>query len=300
MIIQNQSEAKKKLVWKIVFIVSTAIFAVSILSMLVTVGIRVYEIISLKSQSEKLQEMKTIAIEEEDEEPYYQWEIAEKKQEALGKKVERIELLPEYEILYKENSDIIGWLQIDDTPIDYPVMQKKDDEDYYLSHDFYGKKNSNGTLILDEASRVGVGVVSNSYKLGNKPSTNLIIHGHTMKTGDMFGKLHLYEEEEYGKTHSVIHFDSLYEKREYELMCVFYSEVFEKDADVFKYYNFIEAASEEEFTEWYDNVKSKALYPTGVLAEYGDEFLTLSACSYHKEEGRFVVVAKRIYPDMEK
>ena len=231
MIMQNQSEVKKKLVWKIVFIVSTAIFAVSILSMLATVGIRVYEIISLKSQSEKLQEMKTIAIEEENEEPYYQWEIAEKKQEALGKKVERIELLPEYEILYKENSDIIGWLQIDDTKIDYPVMQKKDDENYYLSHDFYGKKNSNGTLILDEASQVGVGIVSNSYKMGNKPSTNLIIHGHTMKTGDMFGKLHLYEEEEYGKAHSVIRFDSLYEKREYELMCVFYSEVFEKDAD---------------------------------------------------------------------
>lgn len=298
MIIQNQNDAKKKMIWKIVFIVSSVIFGLSILSMLVMVGIRVYEIISLKNQSQKLQEMKVVVADEE-EEPYYQWEIEEQKQEALGHKVEKVELLPEYEMLYEENPDIIGWLQIDDTKIDYPVMQKKGNEDYYLSHDFYGKKNSNGTLILDEDCEAGVGIADNSYKMGLKPSTNLIIHGHTMKTGDMFGKLHLYDDEEYGKAHSVIRFDSLYEKREYELMCVFYSEVYAKDDDVFKYYNFFDAASEEEFTEWFDNVKSQAIYPTGVLAEYGDEFLTLSACSYHKEEGRFVVIAKRIYPETE-
>ncbi|MBE5880053.1 MAG: class B sortase [Lachnospiraceae bacterium] len=298
MIIQNQNDAKKKMVWKIVFIVSTVIFGLSILSMLVMVGIRAYEIISLKIQSDKLQEMKVVA-EEEDDEPYYQWEIEAQKQGELAPKVEKVELLPEYENLYDENPDIIGWLTIDGTKIDYPVMQKKDDEDYYLSHDFYGKKNSNGTLILDDGCEAGVGIADNEYKMGLKPSTNLIIHGHTMKTGDMFGKLHLYKDEEYGKEHSIIRFDSLYEKREYELMCVFYSEVFAKDADVFKYYQFFEAASEEEFTTWYDNVKKQSLYPTGVLAEYGDEFLTLSACSYHKDEGRFVVVAKRIYPDNE-
>lgn len=206
----------------------------------------------------------------------------------------KIVMLPEYETLYEQNSDIIGWLRIEDTVIDYPVMQTMEDEDYYLSYDFNKKANDNGCLIMDTDSVVGVGTADNQYEGGVKPSTNLIIHGHTMKSGMMFGGLRKYADENYGRNHSVISFDSLYEKREYELIAVFYSQVYLKKDNVFKYYRFFQADTQEEFDNWYENIKSMSLYDTGISAEFGDEFITLSCCSYHTEDGRFVVVGKRI------
>lgn len=203
-------------------------------------------------------------------------------------------MLPEYEVLYGENSDIIGWLSIEGTKINYPVMQTPEDEQYYLKRDFYGEANKNGCLIMDTDSTVGIGTSETGYAGGTKPSTNLIIHGHTMKSGLMFGKLNLYEAEDYGKEHRTICFDSLYEKREYELISVMYSQVYKKSDKVFKYYQFFQASSEEEFNEWYRNIKGRALYDTGVTAEFGDEFITLSCCSYHVEDGRLAVVGKRV------
>ena len=208
--------------------------------------------------------------------------------------VPEIVMLPEYEALYEQNPDIAGWLRIEDTVIDYPVMQTMEDEDYYLSRDFNKQESKNGCLIMDTDSVVGVGKADSRYRGGEKPSTNLIIHGHTMKSGMMFGGLKKYAEESYGKAHSLIAFDSLYEKREYELIAVFYSQVYLKTDTVFKYYQFFQADTEEEFANWYENIKSMSLYDTGVTAEYGDEFITLSCCSYHTEDGRFVVVGKRI------
>jgi sortase B len=203
-------------------------------------------------------------------------------------------MLPEYSILFEQNPHIVGWLKIDDTVIDYPVMQTIEDEDYYLDYDFYGKKNINGSLILDTDSVAGVGTSEMHYKDEMHPTTNLIIHGHTMKSGHMFGNLNLYKDEDYGSEHGVICFDSLYEKREYELIAVFYSQVYFKNQDVFKYYNFFQADTQEQFDNWYENIKEMSLYDTDVRAEFGDEFITLSCCSYQVEDGRFVVVGKRI------
>ena len=81
---------------------------------------------------------------------------------------------------------------------------------------------------------------------------------------------------------------------EYELIAVFYSQVYMSTDDVFKYYNFFQADTQEEFDDWYENIKAMSLYDAGVTAEYGDEFITLSCCSYQVEDGRFVVVGKRI------
>lgn len=203
-------------------------------------------------------------------------------------------MLPEYNTLYKENPDIIGWLRIDDTVIDYPVMQTMGDESYYLDYGFDGKRNSNGSLILDTDSIAGVGTNETNYKNGILPTTNLIIHGHTMKSGQMFGNLKLYKNEEYGREHPIISFDSLYEKREYELIAVFYSQVYMNTDEVFKYYKFFNADTQEEFDDWYENIKQMSLYDTGIKAKFGDEFITLSCCSYQVEDGRFVVIGKRI------
>ena len=192
------------------------------------------------------------------------------------------------------NPDTAGWLSIDGTVIDYPVMQTPSDEQYYLNRDFDGKYSAYGCIIADTDSVIGTGTKANNYDDGSIPSTNIILHGHNMKNGTMFGGLDKYRDQTYEKSHSRIKFSSLYEEREYEVCAVFLSQVYKKSDDVFKYYQFFNADTEEEFNDFYKNIKSMSMYDTGVDAAYGDEFLTLSVCAYHVDNGRLVVVAKRI------
>ena len=205
--------------------------------------------------------------------------------EAEAAEPEPPEMLEQYKDLYSQNNDMVGWLFIEGTRVDYPVMQTPEDESYYLSYDFYGNPDKNGCLVLDSSSDPGEGL--------DTPSTNLIIHGHTMKSGAMFGQLKRYADEEYGREHSVIDFDTLYEEREYDLVCAFYSKVYYENDDVFKYYKFFQADTQEELDEWMEGISGLALYMLDDEAELGDEFLTLSCCSYQTDDGRFVVVAKR-------
>ena len=205
------------------------------------------------------------------------------------------DMLPEMAGYYTQNADCIGWLKVDDMVIDYPVMQTPDNEDFYLDRDFDGNASQAGCLIMDTDSVVGDGTLEYDYKDGTKPSTNMIIHGHNMRNGSMFGDLDKYRKQDFEKKHNIIKFSSLYEEREYEIISVFLSQVYmAKQTDVFKYYKFFEANNQAEFDDWYKNIKKLQLYDTGVTAEYGDEFITLSVCAYHVDNGRLVVVGKRI------
>ena len=172
-----------------------------------------------------------------------------------------------------------GWLSVEGTKIDYPVMQGEDDE-YYLHHDFYGQESKYGCLYVRNRADIDKG-------------TNFVVYGHNMKDGSMFGELDLYLEEGFYREHPLIRFDSLFEKRTYEIIAVFRSQVYDQAEDVFRYYQFYEADTEEEFDDFYENIKALSLYDTGVEAQFGDQFITLSTCAYHVEDGRFVVVAKR-------
>lgn len=192
-----------------------------------------------------------------------------------------LEVLEEYQTLYNKNKRLIGWLKIDDTIIDYPVMQTVNNE-YYLDHNFNQEYDKNGSLFLDKDCDVV------------RRNTNLIIYGHHMKSGKMFGNLNSYSSQEYGKKHSLIQFDTIYEKGTYEVMYVFRSRIYNEDEVVFKYYQFFDAASEAEFNSNMQEMAALSLYDTGVTASYGDELLTLSTCDSSEEDGRFVVVAKRV------
>lgn len=187
-----------------------------------------------------------------------------------------------YSNLFEQNEDMVAWIQIDDTKIDLPIVQTLEDEDKYLLLDFEGNYNVNGTLLMDTDSDA------------SKPSTNIIIHGHNMKSGEMFGDLDLYADETYAKEHEIITVFYQGVKKEYQVMSTFYSQVYKKSDKVFKFYKFFEATNLEEFNDYYENCKQLALFDTGVEAGFGDEFLTLSTCSYQVENGRFVVVAKMI------
>ena len=187
-----------------------------------------------------------------------------------------------YREAFLSNEDMGAWLQIPGTEIDYPVMWTPEDEEYYLYRGFDGSENKNGSLILDTDSCL------------NPLTTNLIIHGHNMKSGAMFGCLTDYEDESYYQEHKDIILYTEECQRNYEVIAVFRSQVFRKSDDVFKFYNFFQADTQEEFDDFYNNIKEMSLYDTGVTAEFGDRFITLSTCVYHVETGRFVVVAKEV------
>ena len=122
----------------------------------------------------------------------------------------------------------------------------------------------------------------------------MIIYGHHMKSGKMFGKLNLYSSKDYYEKHKYIQFDTIYEEGTYQVMYVFRSRVYNENDIVFKYYQFFEAATPEEFDSHMKEMEKISLYDTGVKATYGDKLVTLSTCDNSEEDGRFVVVAKRV------
>ena len=198
-----------------------------------------------------------------------------------GEEKKILKILDQYKSLYNSNKTLIGWLNIADTIIDYPVMQTEDDE-YYLNHNIQLEEDRNGALFLDSHCDI------------TNPGTNYIVYGHNMKSGKMFGSLDKYADQSFYEKHKEIRFDTIYEEGIYEVMYVFRSRVYQQDEIVFKYYQFYDANSEEEFQSYMKEMEALSLYDTGVKAEYGDHLLTLSTCDYEEKDGRFVVVAKRV------
>ena len=191
------------------------------------------------------------------------------------------DILPEYKKIHQRNQKLIGWVKIDDTIIDYPVMQTSNNE-YYLDHNFNQEKDNNGSIFMDKDC------------IAYPRSQNLILYGHHMRSGKMFGDLEKYAKESYYKEHSIIQFDTIYEKGTYQVMYVFRAKVLKENEIAFKYYQFIDAISGEEFNSYMKEMERMSLYDTGVTAEYGDDLLTLSTCDNSQTDGRFVVVAKRV------
>jgi len=187
-----------------------------------------------------------------------------------------------YAAVYAQNSDFVGWISIDGTNINYPVMQTKDEPNFYLKRNFEKKHSNYGIPYVQENCDVGL-------------SDNTVVYGHNMKNGSMFADLCLYEDENFYKEHTTVHFDTLDGYGEYKIVAVFKTVAYSDDD--FKYYRFVNAASAVEFDEFVGQCKALALYETGVDAAYGDRLLTLSTCEYSQENGRMVVVAKLVEQD---
>lgn len=134
-----------------------------------------------------------------------------------------------YAAVYEQNSDFVGWISIEGTNIDYPVMQTVDNPNYYLKHSFEKQYSDYGVPYVQENCDLGL-------------SDNCVIYGHHMNNGSMFADL----------------------------------------------------CNETAFNEYISKCKELAFYDTGVTAEYGDRLITLSTCEYSRQNGRMVVVAKKI------
>lgn len=189
------------------------------------------------------------------------------------------EILPEYKDLHKKYPDLIGWVKIEGTSIDLPVMQTVDD--FYLHNNIDGEEDINGTLFLDSRDDVN-------------QSMNLIVYGHNMRSGAMFGSLKQYLEDGFVAKHKQIQFDSIYEKGTYEVLYVCLTKVGYQDEEGYKYYNFIQPKSPEEFDAYFNSIKECAVYDSKQEVTENDRFLTLSTCNSYIEDGRLFVVARKI------
>ena len=186
-----------------------------------------------------------------------------------------------YRKLFKKNGDMIGWITVKGTKIDYPVMQTPKDNEYYLHRNFDREYDVNGLPFLDAQCDV------------EDDESNLMVYGHHMKSGLMFKHLMDFESESFYKNHKTVYLDTLFDEREYEVVSAFRSQIYKEDTDAFKYYEYIGPLTEKRFNTYVKNVKKRSLYDTGITPEYGDQLLTMVTCAYHTEEGRFVVVARR-------
>ncbi len=200
--------------------------------------------------------------------------------DAAGSKI-RPKILQQYREMAKEYPGLFGWLQIPDTQISQPVMQPLTEPNFYLDHDFTGAESSEGALFADP-------------KNSRWPQDdNIVIYGHNMKNGHIFGRLNQYEDAGYFEAHKEIHFDTIYEAGVYEAVAVLKTRILNENEQGFRYYQFFQYENEEEFQQCADFVKNSRLFDTGKSIQYGDKILMLSTCEYSQENGRLVLVARK-------
>lgn len=192
------------------------------------------------------------------------------------------QILPEYQEMYQRNPDFVGWLSIGGTQIDYPVMQSGIEEsEYYLHYNFDRQEDINGSIMLD---------ARNDYLT---PDSNLILYGHNMKSGMMFGTLKKYLDRSYWEEHQMITFNTLYERSQYQIVAVCLTQVAYQDEGGVRYYDFLNAQNEAEFQEYVAMLNECNVLQEPVELTYGDQLLTLSTCNSYAEDGRLFLIAKK-------
>ena len=180
--------------------------------------------------------------------------------------------------LYEENKDIVGWLKIDNTTINYPIMQNINDPNYYLHRDFYKNYSSYGTPYM--------------AKQCNLNSDNIVIYGHHMKNNKMFGELEKYKSKDFYNNHKIITFTTLEKEYSYEIFAVFKTTVYTKNT--FRYYENINFENKKMYDGFINICKDKSLYQTGIEIKDKEKLITLSTCEYSNKNSRLVIVARKI------
>ncbi|MBQ5591238.1 MAG: class B sortase, partial [Clostridia bacterium] len=196
---------------------------------------------------------------------------------------------PKFTSLYSKNNDIIGWIKIEGTNIDYPVMQNVQD-DFYLRKGFDKSYSREGSIFADGKTVIIYG----------KESKNIVLYGHNMiSTGTMFRQLEKYLRLDFYKKRPVVMFDSLYRDSDYKIFAVFITNAI-KSQDNGNYFDYAQNTwkSEQEFNNWIEEVKLRSVISTGVDVNYDDELLTLQTCNEsfesEDEKARLVVMARRV------
>jgi sortase B len=186
-----------------------------------------------------------------------------------------------FDMLLEENDELVGWITMNGTEIDYPILQADNNMDY-LQHDFYKNYNILGSIFMDFRNDI--------TDLGK----NTIIYGHRTKNGTMFEGLTNFEDEAFYEEHKTFTFDTLYESYEAEIFAVY---------NTTTDFNYIKTdfQNEQDYANLLNDIDEHALFETGVEVNEDDHILTLSTCDYELDEhtGRFVVHAKLTKKDGE-
>lgn len=189
-------------------------------------------------------------------------------------------MLAGYKEIYEMNNHTVGWIKIEGTQVDYPVMQTPDEPNFYLNKSFDKTDSARGSLYAREVCNI------------NEPSDNITIYGHNMADGSMFAGLNAYVNKSAWENNSLIFFDTLNEYHTYKIFAVFKTSA--NIGQGFSYHQFVDAETESEFTEFVATCKDLSFYETGITPVYGDKIICLSTCEYTLDNGRLVVAAVRI------
>lgn len=193
--------------------------------------------------------------------------------------IRRQKRLAQYQAVHKQNEDVVGWVRIENTVIDYPVMHTPDRPEFYLNHGFDKTSSSSGMIFMDEECSL------------EPVSANLLIYGHHMRNGSMFAEIESYDDPEFWKAHPYIEFDTLTSFGKYQVIGAF-KRPGQKLDEAFK--TMLMAQTEETFGQLMDYIKQWRFYDTGVEAAWGDQLITLMTCEYTQADGRFFVIAKKV------
>ena len=260
---------------KLVFIAALIVFLATAIPLLV-------DVLSMVKDEQVSKQLSQLYLDAEDDS-----EVSENSKE----------ILPSFKKLLEINPDTVGYLKIDGTIIDYPVV-KTTDNDFYLTHDFYKNESRSGTVMMDYRNKV--------TKDGH--SANMILYGHNMQVGTFFATLGEYWRTMYDqypegtksfyKEHPVIRFDTLYERAEWKIFGFGIYNVAESRGEVFGYNLKYDFTSEDDFNDYIINIMDRSDIFTDVDLEYGDDILTLSTCYWPYENSgntvRLAIFARKI------
>lgn len=204
-------------------------------------------------------------------------------EEILGGELPQ-EILPEFALLYANNQDVVGWITVPDTLVDYPIARAEDNA-YYMNHDYYKNKTRYGVPFMD-------------YDCSAQPlGANTVIYGHHMNNGTVFGGLDNYRTLEGYQKRPVISFNTIYERHQWKVIGAFVTNADPADDNDYAFnYRVKNFADEADFNGYLQGVKERSLFNTNVDVTYGDKLLTLQTCGHDFHEARLVVVARMVRP----
>ncbi len=213
----------------------------------------------------------------------------------LGEGYEYYAYLDGAERLLAINPDVVGWISIPGTSINYPLLQRKDQEDgneYYLKRNIYLEEARAGSIFLDYRNNFDY-VIDGRKQAEN--SQNLVIYGHNMQDYSMFGGLKNYiNYADYYSEHPIVELNSNYRMYQYKIFGMIIVDIDDETETKFDYWNQLNFADETEFYNYVNEIKRRTIRLTDVDVQYGDELLTLSTCNSTFSNGRLVIFARKV------
>lgn len=204
-----------------------------------------------------------------------------------AKKVGKVTVPEKYSEYYEKNNDFVGWIKIDDTSIDYPVVQGEDN-DFYLTHNFDREPEARGTIYM---------AFDCDPELKSK---NTVIHGHNWLDGTVFSELAQYSDFEYYKKHPVIEFNTRTQMHKWKIIAVFITSADPNEDNDYVFNYVYPNMGGENFIAYSNELKKRTLFYTDVDYYMNDKFLTLSTCTREVDKGdqradcRIAIVARMV------